>query len=385
MLYQFDEQKDRRATESVKWTYYDPDVLPLWVADMDFVSPEPVIRALRERVEHGIFGYGMNLPGLREAIVARMDSLYHWKITPDDLVFTAGVVSGFNRAAHALMQPGDGLLFQTPVYSPFFGVAQNVGGVSHESVLSMAPDGSYFPDWDEFEQKMADPVRMFLLCNPHNPVGRVYTRHELERMAEICLRKNVVICSDEIHCDLIYPGHKHIPIASLDPEIAQRTITLMAPSKTYNIAGLSFSFAIIQNPEIRKQYNNSDKGLAHGVNILGMTAARAAYQEGQEWLDQVMEYLDGNRQVLHQFVNQQMPGVKMALPEGTYLAWLDCRETDAGEKPANFFLEKARVALGEGSGFGTTGTGFVRLNFGCQRSVLLEALERMKRALEQSG
>lgn len=382
MHYQFDQPVDRRTTESIKWTHFEPDVLPLWVADMDFVSPEPVVAALQERIAHGVFGYGMDVPGLREVLVERMETLYRWKITPEDIVYTPGVVSGFNQAGHAFVSPGEGVLIQTPVYMPFLDVHRKVGGLRLESPLDLNPDGSYSIGWDQFEQSMIDAASMFLLCNPHNPVGRVYTRQELERMAEISLRHNLVICSDEIHCDLIYPDHTHIPIASLDPEIAQQTVTLMAPSKTFNIAGLSFSFAIIQNPEMRKQFIKADKGLAHGVNILGMIAARAAYQEGQEWLAQVLEYLDANRRMLSQFVNEQMPGVKMSLPEGTYLAWLDCREATLGDKPADFFREKARVAMNDGASFGSNGAGFVRLNFGCPRSILLEALERMKKALE---
>lgn len=201
-------------------------------------------------------------------------------------------------------------------------------------------------------------------------------------MAEICLRHDLIICSDEIHCDLVYPGHAHLPIAALSPEVAQRSITLMAPSKTYNIAGLSCSFAVIQNAELRRQFSMAEKGLVHGVNVLGLVAARAAYQEGQEWLAQVLAYLEGNRDWLYAFVLEHLPGVRMSRPEGTYLAWLDCREAGIDGKPCDFFLEKARVALGDGAAFGRGGEGFVRLNFGCPRSILVEALERMRKALE---
>jgi cystathionine beta-lyase len=383
MIYNFDELPDRKRTESFKWCHYDPDVLPMWVADMDFVSPEPVVRALQERVAHGVFGYPEDLPGLRDVIVARMETLYGWQIKPDDLVFIPGVVTGLNMAAQALVQAGDGLLVQPPVYMPFLSTARNAGGLPQEAMLTSRPDGFYSVDWDAFEATITEQTRLFLLCNPHNPVGRVFTRQELECMADICLRHKVVICSDEIHCDLVFSGHRHIPIASLSPEIAQNTITLMAPSKTFNIAGLGCSIAIIPNPDLRKRFQKAGKGLVHFVNLFGLVAGKAAYEYGQEWLDQVLVYLQGNRDFLHWFVNEHLPGVKMFCPEGTYLAWLDCRETGIQGKPCEFFMEKARVAVNDGEAFGRGGEGFVRLNFGCPRPMLVESLERMKCALER--
>jgi cystathionine beta-lyase len=286
-------------------------------------------------------------------------------------------------AAHAFIKPGDGLLIQPPVYMPFLTTAGNAGGITQQAGLMRAPDGTYSVDMDAFNAAITGQTRMFLLCNPHNPVGRVFSPAELKAMAEACLRHNLVICSDEIHCDLVFSGHRHIPIASLSPEIAQRTVTLMAPSKTFNIAGLGCSFAIIQNPELRKQFQRAGGGMVHFVNMLGLVAGKAAYQEGQEWLDQLMAYLQGNRDYLVRFVNEQLPGVKMASPEGTYLAWLDCREAGLPVKPAEFFLKSARVGLNDGEAFGPGGEGFVRLNFGCPRAMLAEALERMKRALEE--
>jgi cysteine-S-conjugate beta-lyase len=382
MIYNFDALPNRRDTESVKWNYFEADVLPMWVADMDFMSPEPVIRALQERVAHGVFGYALDYPGLRQLIVDRMEKLYQWTIQPEDIVYVPGVVTGFNMAGHAFLGAGEGVLSQVPVYMPFLDVARNVGGLYQEMELTHQVDGTYTIDWAAFENAITEQTRMFLLCNPHNPIGRVFTRAELEHMAEICTRHDLLICSDEIHCDLVYSGHQHIPLASLDKELAQRCITLMAPSKTFNIAGLSCSFAIVQNPELRRRYIQGGKGLAHGVNMLGLVAAHAAYQGGQEWLDQLLVYLEGNRDLLTGFVNQQMPGVCMASPEGTYLAWLDCRDTGIEEKLADFFHNKARVILSDGEAFGRGGKGFVRLNFGCPRSMLEEALQRMKGALE---
>ncbi len=381
MNYNFDELPDRKNSESVKWHYFPEDALPMWVADMDFVSPEPVVRALQDRVAQGVFGYAGDLPGLRDVIVERLARLYHWEISPQDLVFIPGVVTGFNLAAHAFTDDGEGVLIQPPVYMPFLDVGKNVRGICQEAQLSASSDGYYRVDWDAFERAITPDTRMFLLCNPHNPVGRVYTRPELERMAEICLRRGLVVCSDEIHCDLVYSGHRHIPIASISPEIAQNTITLMAPSKTYNIAGLSCSFAVIQNPELRKRYIQAEQGLVHGVNLLGLVASKAAYAEGQEWLDQLLAYLEGNRDFLCAFVAERLPGIKMFCPEATYLAWLDCREAGIEGQTSDFFLKKARVAVNDGVAFGSGGEGFVRLNFGCPRSMLVDALERIEAAL----
>jgi cysteine-S-conjugate beta-lyase len=391
MKYDFDQLPDRRSTESVKWGLFGADVLPMWVADMDFVSPEPVIRALQERVVHGVFGYAGAVPGLREAIVERMARLYNWTIQPEDLVPMPGVVTAFNLAALAGLKPGDGLLIHTPVYMPFLDVARNVGVTYQSMLLTRHPDGFYDIDWDAFEAAITPQTRMFLLCSPHNPVGRVWTRAELARMAEICRRHDLLICSDEIHCDLVFSGHQHTPIASLSPEIAQNAITLMAPSKTFNIAGLSASFAIIQNPDLRRRFHAgwdadpnvqpADRGLVHGVNLLGLVAMKAAYAEGQEWLDQLLVYLEDNRDLLCRFVKEELPGVKMFCPEGTYLAWLDCRAAGISGNAGDFFLTEAKVAMNKGEAFGPGGEGFVRLNFGCPRSMLLEALQRMKHAL----
>jgi len=382
MVYDFDVLLDRRNSDSIKWNHFEAGVLPMWVADMDFVSPEPVVRALQERVAHGVFGYTGDLPGLREIIVERIEEKYHWNILPEEIVFMPGVVIGMNMAGHAFVNRGEGVIIHTPVYGPFLNMPVVVGGQRQVMELTRGHDGSYSIDWDYFEEIISVHSRMFLMCSPHNPVGRVWTRAELERIAEICARHDLLICSDEIHCDLVYSGQSHIPIASLSKEISQRTITLMAPSKTYNIAGLSCSFAIIQNPELRKQFSKGEKGLVHGVNLLGLVAARAAYQEGQEWLDQLLVYLQGNRDLLYQLVLTQMPGISMTIPQGTYLAWMDCKSACIDGNPGEFFLKKARVALGDGNGFGKGGAGFVRLNFGCPRSMLQEALERMKAALD---
>ncbi len=389
MQYDFDKLTDRRATECEKWHSYPENVLPMWVADMDFVSPEPVVQALLKRVAHGVFGYPRGLNGeldtmldTRSAVLAWLEGHFHWQIEPEELVFVPGVVTGFNLACHTLEDPKEGVLIQTPVYPPILGAARKTGKIDQQAPLDRSAEGVYSIDLDGLAASINAQTGMLLLCNPHNPVGRVFSRGELERLADICLRRGMLICSDEIHSDLVYPEHQHIPIASLDPEIAQHTITLMAPSKTFNLAGLKFSFAIIQNPELRKKYWKSNKGLVGWTNLLGQVAAQAAYEEGQEWLTQLLVYLQVNRDILFDFVERELPGISMIKPEGTYLAWLDCRETGL-EDPYKFFLESARVACNDGTTFGQGGQGFVRLNFGCPRAMLVEALERMRSALAE--
>jgi cystathionine beta-lyase len=368
MEYDFDQIIDRRNSDSDKWLHYGEGVLPLWVADMDFASPEPVIRALRERVEHGVFGYPTELPDLRAVIL-------------EALILLPGVGVGYNLAARAVTTPGDGVLAQTPVYHPILCAPGNAGCTLDEMELTRRPDGQYEVDYDRFEATITDRTRIFILCNPHNPVGRVFRRDELERMAELCLRHHLVICSDEIHGDLLFRESRHLPIATLAPEVAEQTITLMAPSKTYNIAGLQCSVTIITNPELRKRFLAARAGLVRWVNVLAQVAALAAYQHGQPWLEAVLQYLETNRDLLANYVEQYLPGITMHKPEGTYLAWLDCRQAGLPTSPYEFFLKEARVALNDGSVFGRGGEGFVRLNFGCPRSTLSEALERMRKAL----
>jgi len=381
MTRSFDRCIDRRRFESLKWHRYDEDVLPLWVADMDFRSPEPVIRALHERVEHGVFGYGTEPPELRGVIVERLQLLYGWQVSPDALLFLPGVVNGLNLVCHAVGSPGDGVLIQTPVYYPILDAPAGARMTNDEMELTRRPDGRYEIDLDLFERAITNHTHLFILCNPHNPVGRVFRRDELEQMAEICLRHDLLICSDEIHCDLVFAGHRHMPIASLAPEVADRTITLTAPSKTYNLPGLKCAVAIVQNPELREKMKATHSGLVNGANILGYTAALAAYRDGRPWLEEVLRYLEANRDFLLQYVKTHLPGIEMGRPEGTYLAWLDCREADIPGNPQRFFLAHARVALNDGALFGQGGEGFVRLNFGCPRSTLADALDRMREAL----
>jgi len=377
----FDSVIDRCGTDSAKWCRYDEDVLPLWVADMDFAAPEPVVRALQERVVHGVFGYGVQPEGLCEVVQERLARLYGWRVETDEILFFPGVVTGFNLACRAIGGPGDEVLVEPPVYPPMLDAPGNAGRTCKVVPLTEGCE-RYAHDFDGLEQAITERSSLFLLCNPHNPVGRVFERSELERLAEICLRNGVVICSDEIHCDLVYRGHRHVPIASLAPEVAAQTITLFAPSKTYNIPGLSCSVGVVQNPDLRAKLERVGAGLVHHVDVLGFTAALAAYRDGQAWLDALLAYLEGNRDFMLRYIATHMPGVKCQRPEGTYLAWLDCREVPIPGDPQQFFLERARVALNDGASFGAEGEGFVRLNFGCPRATLVEALERMRAALE---
>ena len=381
MTYDFDRIIPRRQTESIKWNWCDADELPMWVADMDFRSPEPVIDALRARVAHGIFGYGQPPDELREVIVAWLARRYAWRVEPEALVFLPGVVPGFNLAAQALTEPGRGLVVQTPVYFPMLSAAENAGLIFQQMELTQQPDGRYKIDFDRFGATVDDRTAMFLLCNPHNPVGRVFTEAELARMAEHCLANDVFICSDEIHGDLIFSGAEHVPIAALAPEIEARTITLLAPSKTFNLAGLGCSFAVIPNAELRMAFKAGKRGLMGHPNVLGYAAALAAYRDGQPWLDAVLTYLESNRDLTADYVRAHLPGVRMAKPEGTYLAWLDCRDAGIPGNPYEFFRAEADVMLNDGAAFGRGGEGFVRLNFGTPRALLEEGLDCMRRGL----
>lgn len=381
MIYDFDELPDRRATESIKWNKYGEDVLPMWVADMDFRSPQPVVRALEERVRHAVFGYPQEIGDLRRAISQRLEGRYNWKVEPDEIIFMPGVIKAFNLACRALAAPDGAVLVQPPVYPPILMAPEIAGVPRQEAGLVLGEEGRYYIDWEAFETAIAGGTRLFILCNPQNPTGRVFSRGELERMAEICLRHGVVICSDEIHSDLVYPGAEHVPVATLSPESAQNTITLMSPSKTFNLPGLQFSYVIIQNLDLRERYLKVRIEPVNWVNLLGQVAALAAYREGQDWYDQLMAYLAGNRDYVHVFIKREMPGISLARPEGTYLAWLDCRKAEIPGNPQEFFLEHARVALNDGEEFGNGGAGFVRLNFACPRALLSEGLARLRKAL----
>jgi len=374
----------RRNSDSVKWNRYEDDVLPLWVADMDFPTPEVVIEAMKERLDHPFFGYPAEVEGLRESICAWLYTRYEWKVNPDEIVMMPGVVNGLNWVAQTLVDEKQSLIFQTPVYHPFFEIAANASVNQIHSPLKSRGD-RFEMDFSDLENKIQENTRLFILCNPHNPVGRVYSRQELVRLAELCEAKDLWICSDEIHCDIVYPGSRHTPISSLSESIASRTITLMAPSKTFNIPGLNFSFAVVPSEEFRERLKQSRKGIMGHPGLLAYYAARAAYTEGGGWLDELLLYLDKNRSFVIDFLQSRMPGIKLFIPEGTYLFWLGCKQMKLKPDPYHFFLENARVALNDGRIFGTEGEGFVRLNFACPMSILETALDRMADAVNKWG
>jgi cystathionine beta-lyase len=382
MVYDFDRPIERMGSDSHKWQKYPGGVIPLWVADMDFVSPEPVVEALHRRVDHRVFGYSRPERDLSLVIQERMKRLYGWDIKEEEIVFIPGVVPGLSLSFQTCASPGEGVLVQPPVYFHFISDPVRRGRLLSDPPL-VEKGETYEIDFDAFERSITDSTKIFLLCNPHNPVGRVFTPAELTRLAEICLRRHVTICSDEIHCDLVYPGFRHTPIAALGPEVADRTITLMSPSKTFNLAGLGAAFAVIKNPDLRERWTREAHGLVPQVNIMGHTAALAAFAEGQEWLDQVLAYLQGNRDLIARYVRERLPQIRMARMEATYLAWLDCRGARIPGNPSAFFLREARVALNDGREFGKGGEGFVRLNFACTRETLKEALERMEEAVKR--
>lgn len=383
MAYNFDFSIDRRHSDSIKWKIYPEEILPMWVADTDFYSPPAVIEALEKRVQHGVFGYAVEPPDLEEIVIRWIAEQYKLQVEPEHLLFIPGVVTGMNLASRAFLSPGDGLMFQPPIYPPFFSVGTPTGLENHTVNLVRGSDGSYSIDFDALEKGLRKNTKMFLLCNPHNPVGRVFTKDELCQIAEFCLRHDLLLCSDEIHCDLIYQGNVHIPVMSLSEEIAQRTIMLIAPSKTFNIAGLGFSVMIIKNKKMMKQMMRSLQGILPHPDLLAMQAARAAYLSGEDWLQEQIAYLQGNRDYLYDFVKSELPGILMAKPQGTYLAWLDCRRTPFWDDPYAFFLQEAKVGLNNGEDFGSAGKGFVRLNFGCTRATLEEGLNRMKKAVKK--
>jgi cystathionine beta-lyase len=371
----FDRIIDRRNTSCIKWDKYKGrDVIPMWVADMDFEAPGPVTNAIIERARHGVFGYTCEPDELEDVIVNMLETEYTWRIKPSWLVWLPGLVTGLNISCRAM--PGKTVMTSIPVYPPFLSAPVNAGKrlVTTEH---MVENGSYRFEYDAIEKAHTKDTDMFILCNPQNPLGRVFSSEELNTLAEICLRRGMIICSDEIHCGLVLDKDKrHVPIASLSEEIAASTITLMAPSKTFNIPGLGFSFAVIPDEKIRKSFKKAMDGIVPHVNIFGYTAGLAAYRDCKDWHDSLIEYLGENRDYLEESISG-IDGLSMNHVEATYLAWIDCRELGL-QNPAAFFEEHG-VGLSDGEFFGAKG--FVRLNFGCPRAVLEEALGRIKKAV----
>jgi cystathionine beta-lyase len=386
MTFDFDTVPDRRGTDSQKWQKYaGRDVLPLWVADMDFPAPPAVIDALHRRVDHGIFGYARPVQSTISAVVDALAARYGWTIDPAWLVWLPGLVVGLNVTAQAFAEPGEEVLCTTPVYPPFLTAPKNSGRVARTVPLVLDRAARRWAiDWEGLERAVTPRTKLFFLCNPHNPVARVFRREELVRLAEFCLRHNLVLCSDEIHCDLILdPALPHIPTGTLGAEIARRTITLMAPSKTYNLPGFGTSLAIIPDPSLRDRFVRATAGIVAEVNCLGYTACEAAYRDSEPWRQALLAYLRGNRDFLQDFVAHELPGVTIETSiEATYLAWLNVERLGLPHPVAHF--ESLGVGLSDGVFFGAPRGQYVRLNFGCPRATLAEALRRMKSALGQS-
>jgi cysteine-S-conjugate beta-lyase len=386
MAYNFDRVPNRRIPGVVnKWTYYPKDLLPMWVADMDFPAPKPILDELRKAVNQGVLGYELASPTLLETVAARMDRLYGWKVMPEWIVPVTGIVSGFNVAARSAGSRKKGYLIQPPVYNEFHEVKNNVGMRQIDAPLIKHVKGNilhYEIDWDLFKNQ-AKKVSMFLLCNPHNPLGIVFSRKDLTRMAEICIENNVLIVADEIHSELLLDEKKFTPMAKLSKEIANNTITLIAPSKTFNVPGLFCGFAIIPNKELRDDYAEVVAHLRLHVASLGLRAAQAAFSgQCDEWLKELRCYLTGNRDFLVDYVTKNMPEVRITIPNATYLAWLDFTQLNLEKSPFEYFFEKAKVALSDGAIFGEKG--HVRLNFGTSRSILKQGLDRMNKVLRSN-
>lgn len=374
--FDFDTVIDRRAIPDEKWARYaGRDILPMWVADMDFATPQPILDALHARIDQKVFGYAGPWPSLVDTVVQSLERDHNWRIDADWLVWLPGVVTGFNVACAIAGEPGDGVLTATPIYPPFLHAPANTGRTL-QAVALVEADNHWGWDWDAVDATIDARTRMLLLCNPHNPVGRVFTRDELTALAERAERHDLIICSDDIHCGLVLDG-THTPIAALDEAIARRSITLMAPSKTWNIAPLYASFAIIPDARLRKRYLHAMRGLIPHPNVLGLVATEAAYRDGEPWRRALIDYLRGNRERVVDAI-AAIPGLRTTRPEATYLAWIDCR--DAGLTDPAAFFEAHGVGLSDGRHFGAP-PGFVRLNFGCPRQTLDEGLRRIAAAM----
>lgn len=381
MNFDFDQPVERAGTDSQKWQKYaGRDILPMWVADMDFKSPPAILEALHRRVDHGLFGYARPVKSTTDAVVAAMALRYGWQIDPSWIVWLPGLVVGLNVTSQAFADPGEEVLSLAPVYPPFMTAPKNSSRVS-VTVPFVLEGGGWQIDWAALERAVTPRTKLFLLCNPHNPLARVWRRDELLKLGEFCIRHDLVLCSDEIHCDLILdPALPHIPAALLSPEIAARTITLMAPSKTYNVPGLGTSFAIIPDATRRARFVLATAGIVAEVNNLGYVACEAAYRDCEPWRQALLAYLRGNRDLILESTARALPGVRVEAPiEATYLAWLNVSALGLADPIAHF--EKHGVGLSEGSYFGAKKGTHVRMNFGCTRATLTEALRRMQAAL----
>lgn len=395
MKYNFDDIIDRRNTDSQKWDcvpliFGRDDVLPMWVADMDFPVAKPIVDAIKRRAAHEFYGYTQPGPTLVEAVVDRMQRKFSWKIRPEWIVFTPGVVPALNAAVKAFAHPGDEIILQGPVYYPFWSAVALNGCQAVNNGLKLT-EGHYVMDYDDLDRKFAphigmqpgaNRVKAIILCNPHNPVGRVWSKEELTKMGEIVIGHGATVIADEIHCELLFKGQKHTSFATISKDFEQNCMVCMAPSKTFNLAGLGCSSIIIPNDKLRQRFADARAGIQPRPNLFGFTAMEAAYRYGDDWLTQVLEYLQGNLDFMLDYFTKNIPKIKVIKPEGTYLVWLDCRALNMDNMALRAFMrEKAKVGFDDGFLFGPGGEGFERLNIACPRSILEEGLKRIAGAV----
>ncbi|QSH40088.1 PatB family C-S lyase [Lentisphaerota bacterium ZTH] len=383
----FDQQLDRTGTKCEKYDNRElifgrEDVIPMWVADMDFAAPEVVIEAFRKRLEHGVLGYTMLDSSCRQAICNWISQQHDWNVSPDWISLTPGVVPGVNLAIQAFSEPGDEVIVQPPVYYPFFAAVKNNNRKLIYNQLKIK-HGRLEIDFEELERQ-AQKARLLLLCSPHNPGGSVWTMQELERIAEICIKNDLIILSDEIHADIVFNPARHIPTASISSETASRTITFMSASKTFNIAGLSTAYAITSDPDMQKRFKGELAKTQVGYcNLFGILGLEAAYRDGHPWLEKVMDYLKTNIDFAIDYINQNIPEIKVLRPQATYLLWLDCRQLGLSQSDlVSLFVDKAGVGLSNGEIFGPGGEGFMRMNLACPKSTLEKALQQIKLAFD---
>lgn len=389
MSYNFDQLIDRRNTRSYKWDqsgklFGDPDILPLWVADMDFSCPPAVRIALEKRAALGVYGYAIRSESYLNAIVSWYKKRHNWAIEPEWITDSPSVVTSLCLAVELFSEPGAEVVLQSPVYYPFYDVIQSNGRVVAKNPL-LIRNGRFEMDYEHLESLFKRGAKLLLLCSPHNPGGRVWEREELLRLGELCLQYGVTVVSDEIHCDLTLPGHPHTPFATLSLELADITISLFAPTKTFNLPGLQTSFIVASNPSIRKKLENRLRMLSlHMSNHFAQDAAEAAYTEGEAWLAEMLAYVGGNLSFAIDYLTEHLPEVKPMRPEGTYLLWVDCRGLGLDVNGLkNLMFQKAKVAFNEGSMFGTEGAGWLRINLACPRSIVKQALEQFVAAARQ--
>jgi cystathionine beta-lyase len=393
--YNFDTVCNRKNTDCAKWDALKPvfgseDVIPMWVADMDFPAAQPIVDALIKRAEHPFYGYTQPGPGIVQSVVDRMQRKFNWKVQPEWVVFTPGVIPALNMAVRTITRPGDEVILQQPVYFPFFSAVTSSGCQIVNNPLKLI-NGRYEMDFQDLEKRFAPKggmhtspsrAKAIILCNPQNPVGRLWDRDELVRLGEIVIKHGGIVISDEIHCEILFKGYRHTPFASISEEFAQNSIVCMAPSKTFSLAGLEASSIIIPNKKLREEFTNSRLGVLPGPNIFGYTALEAAYRYGDEWLEQVLDYLQANLEFLTTFIDTRIPRIKVIQPQGTYLIWLDCRNLHMDDEGLKEFMRsKARVGFDDGYLFGEGGSGFERMNIACPRPLLREALERIEKAV----